>query len=77
MPAEYQRTGIYQQTEIKKSDEKWHVDKIDVSAGIGAAGLLVAGHFLGETYTVLALILASVDLEALRSKAENVARSKK
>ncbi len=64
------------QTEIKKSDERWHADKTDIGGGIVSAGLLVAGHFWGGAFTAFAPILALAGLAALRSKAENAARFK-
>lgn len=60
-----------------KHDKRWHADGFEIAGGISSVGLLIAGHFLGGTYTTLAFILASTDLAALQSKAENVARSKK
>jgi len=70
MTAEYQ-------TEIKKSDERWHADKTEIGVAIGSVGLLVAGHFLGGAYTTFALMLALPDLMVLKNKAENAGRSKK
>lgn len=78
MPAEYQRTGIYQQTGIKeKSDERWHADKTEIGVAISSVGFLVASHFLGGPYATFALMMATVDLAVLQNKAENAVRSRK
>jgi len=62
-------------------NQKWHADKTEIGGAIGSVGLLVAGHFPifgeGAVYAAFALMVALTDLAVLRSKAENVARSKK
>lgn len=63
MSAEYQ-TGIED-----KFDGRWHADKTEIGCAIGSAGLLVASHFLGETYATFAVMLAVVDLAVLQHKA--------